>query len=112
MTLRLTRPRKRRNVTETRLRLGSAVLKTASEDAKHGAFWTWLDTGNLAAASVCHRLERRGLLQSADALFPDLGGQTYRLNHATEREATTPDEKSSACRDQDRDADPSRDAVP
>ena len=78
MTLRLTPPAKRRNVTETRLRLGAVVLKTSSPDAKHGAFWTYPDTGKLAAAHVCHRLERLGLLVTTDGLFPGLG-QTYRL---------------------------------
>ena len=79
MTLRLYPPKKRRNVTETLLRLGAVVLKTASPDAKHGAFWTYPDTGKLASAHVCHRLERLGLLETQDGLFPGLGGQTYRL---------------------------------
>jgi hypothetical protein len=79
MTIRLYPPKKRRNLTETRLRNGAVVLKTASEDAKHGAFWTWVETGALAAANVCHRLERSGLLEGEDALFPGAGGQTYRL---------------------------------
>ena len=78
MTLHLVPVRKRRNVTETRLRLGAVVLKTASPDAKHGAFWTYPDTGKLADANVCARLERMGLLESEDGLLPG-GGQTYRL---------------------------------
>ena len=72
----MTRPR---NVTERRLRRGAVVMKTASVDARHGAFWTYPETGRLAAASVCARLERIGLLETRDGLFPDCGGQTYRL---------------------------------
>ena len=79
MTLRFVPLKKRRNVTEARLRAGAVVLKTSSPDAKHGAFWTYPDTGRLAAATVCHRLERLGLLESEDGLFEGLGGQTYRL---------------------------------
>ena len=78
MTLRFLPPKKRRNVTDARLRAGAVVLKTSSPDAKHGAFWTYPDTGKLAAANVCHRLERIGLLESDDGLLPG-GGQTYRL---------------------------------
>jgi hypothetical protein len=78
MTLHLIPLKRPRNVTETRLRLGAVVLKTCDPDAKHGSFWTYPDTGRLAAASVCHRLERLGLLETVDGLFPGLG-QTYRL---------------------------------
>lgn len=78
MTAVRARPKRIRNVTEKRLRAGAVVLKTSSPDAKHGAFWTYPDTGHLAAANVCHRLERLGLLESDDALFPGEGGQTYR----------------------------------
>jgi hypothetical protein len=67
-----------RRLTERRLRQGAVVLKTHSPDAKHGAFWTYPDTGKLACANVCHRLERLGLLVSEDALIPGAGGQTYR----------------------------------
>jgi len=67
-----------RDATEKRLRAGAIVLKTISPDAKHGAFWTYPDTGRLASANVCHRLERAGILESQDGLFPDCG-QTYRL---------------------------------
>jgi len=67
-----------RNVTEKRLRGGACVLKTLSHEARHGAYWTYPDTGKLAAASVCDRLERLGLLVSHDGLFPGVGGQTYR----------------------------------
>lgn len=73
------RPAQPRTKTERRLRAGAAVLKTASLEARHGAFWTWLDTGHLAAANVCHRLERLGLIVADDALFPGMGGQTYRF---------------------------------
>jgi hypothetical protein len=66
-----------RILTLERLRRGEVVLKTASLEARHGAFWTWADSGHLAAASVCRRLERLGLLKSADALIPGEGGQTY-----------------------------------
>ena len=69
-----------RKLTEKRLRAGAVVLKTSSTEAKHGAFWTYPDTGELAAASVCHRLERLGLLVSLDALIPGEGGQTYRYS--------------------------------
>lgn len=79
MTAVLERPKRPRNITEKRLRAGWVVLKTSSPDAKHGAFWTYPDTGRLAAANVCQRLERLGLLESDDALFPGHGGQTYRL---------------------------------
>jgi hypothetical protein len=70
--------RRPRNVTLKRLREGAAVLKTASAEARHGAFWTYPDTGQLAASTVCRRLERLGLLVSDDALLPGEGGQTYR----------------------------------
>jgi hypothetical protein len=72
-------PYKDRNVTERRLRAGAVVLKTSDAEAKHGAFWTYPDTGRLASANVCHRLERLGLLESHDGLFEGLGGQTYRM---------------------------------
>jgi hypothetical protein len=67
----------RRGATFDRLIAGEAVLKTSSELSRFGAFWTWRDTGHLAAGGVCRRLERLGLLESADALFPGAGGQTY-----------------------------------
>lgn len=70
--------KRNRHVTERRLRAGAVVLKTASEDAKHGAYWTYPDTGKLASANVCTRLERLGLLETQDGLFPGMGGQTYR----------------------------------
>lgn len=70
--------KKERNVTLKRLRAGAVVLKTSSAEARHGAFWTYPDTGHLAASSVCVRLERLGLLVSEDGLLPGEGGQTYR----------------------------------
>jgi len=71
-------PKRTRNVTLKRLRGGAVVLKTASAEARHGAFWTYPDTGHLAAANVCMKLERLGLLVSEDGLIPGCGGQTYR----------------------------------
>jgi len=73
------RPASERNVTERRLLAGEVVMKTMSPEAKHGAFWTYVETGHLAAAKVCHRFERLGLLETRDALFPGCSGQTYRL---------------------------------
>jgi hypothetical protein len=73
------KPKRVRNVTEKRLKAGAVVLKTASVDARHGAFWTYPDTGKLASANVCAKLERLGLLVTADALFPGESGQTYRF---------------------------------
>jgi hypothetical protein len=70
-------PKRQRNLTLKRLRAGAAVLKTASPDARHGAYWTYLD-GKLAAASVCAHLERLGLLVTSDSLFAGESGQTYR----------------------------------
>jgi hypothetical protein len=73
------KPGKPRKLTEKRLRSGAILLKTSSADAKHGAFWTYVDSGKLAAAGVCHRLERQGMLISDDGLIAGAGGQTYRL---------------------------------
>jgi hypothetical protein len=70
-------PKRQRKVTLKRLRAGATVLKTASPDARHGAFWTYVDTGHLAAANVCSHLERCGLLVARDSLFPGESGQTY-----------------------------------
>jgi hypothetical protein len=73
---------RQRSATLRRLRAGAVVMKTASVDAKHGAFWTYLDTGKLAAANVCDHLERCGLLESHDHLPGLPGGQTYRYTAA------------------------------
>jgi hypothetical protein len=69
--------KRERNVTLKRLRAGAIVLKTASAEARHGAFWTYPETGKLAAANVCAKLERSGLLVTRDSLFPGESGQTY-----------------------------------
>jgi hypothetical protein len=66
-----------RGFTETRLRAGAVVMKTISADAKHGTFWTFLDTGRTASGKACDRLERSGALVSLDALIPGESGQTY-----------------------------------
>jgi hypothetical protein len=70
--------KRERNVTAKRLKAGAVVLKTASAEARHGAFWTYPETGKLAAANVCAKLERLGLLVTSDSLFPGESGQTYR----------------------------------
>jgi hypothetical protein len=72
-------PKRHRHITEKRLRAGAVVMKTSSDKARHGAYWTYPDTGRAASAHVCARWERLGLLTTGDALFPGLGGQTYRL---------------------------------
>lgn len=77
MSALLAKPKRLRHATEKRLRAGAVVLKTNSPDAKHGAFWTYPDTGTLASAHVCHRLERIGLLESFDGLLEGCG-QTFR----------------------------------
>jgi hypothetical protein len=64
------------------------VLKTLSENARHGAYWTWADTGHLASASVCRRLEILGLLKGDDGLF-DGSAQTFRLNASEPAKAST-----------------------
>jgi hypothetical protein len=67
-----------RSATFRRLKAGAVVLKTASVEARHGAFWTYPETGKLAAANVCAKLERMGLLVTSDGLFTGESGQTYR----------------------------------
>jgi len=81
----------KRTATYRRLKAGAVVLKTTSHEAKHGAFWTYPDSGRLANANVCHRLERLGLLVSRDALIPDCGGQTYRYEPPTDAEIAEAD---------------------
>jgi hypothetical protein len=70
--------KRERNMTLKRLRAGAVVLKTASAEARHGAFWTYPDTGKGAPSQVCAHLEKIGLLVTADSLFHGESGQTYR----------------------------------
>lgn len=59
-------------IVERRLKEGALVLKTCSQDAPRGAFWTFADTGRAARADVCDRLVSEGLLKPrGDGLFPD-----------------------------------------
>jgi hypothetical protein len=81
-------PRKRkgpRDLTLRRLKAGEQVLKTHSPQAQHGAYWTWVESGHLASANVCARLERLGLLTSSDGL-PGIGdGQTFEFTPLPEK---------------------------
>lgn len=68
----------KKSAVELRLEAGASVMKTISQDAPTGAFWTFADNGRAARADVCQRLIEAGKLHPmGDGLFGD--AQTYAL---------------------------------
>lgn len=62
---------------ERRLLAGATVMKTSSEDAPLGCFWTFTDTGRAARADIIEKLIAAGRLKPrGDGLFAD-DGQTW-----------------------------------